>query len=240
MKKLIILPVILVAVAAAWTFKYINGKDFKLYNEAKKLEAQGDIYGAHEKISEALQINPKNRKVISYKTELYFLVKNDSALKEAYKGKEDAERAREKGDYSLAAKRLAEALAAVDSVSSLYERYSEAEELQKELIKDVDRVLQEAPERYYLKGLELYGKGEYERAYGMLEYISDRSPKVIKLMDDIAYKVGCDKYRDAETAKGDGYIVRDAISWLEKVSASSPDLVDAKARISRLKSYLKN
>ncbi len=240
MKKLIVLPVILAAIAAVWTFKYINGRDYKLYDEAKELEAQGDIYGAHDKISEALKLNPKNRKVISYKTELYFLVKNDSALKEARSGKEDAEKAMEKGDYALAAKRLDEALAAVDNVSSLYEGYSEAEELQKELIKDVDRVLREAPEKYYLKGLELYGRGEYERAYNMLGYISAPSPKIIKLMDEIAYKIGCDKYDAAEVNPGDGYAVRESISWLDKVSASSPDHIDAKARISRLKNYLKN
>lgn len=241
MKKIALICAVIFLLMAGWLLKYYNGRDYKLYNEARELAAKGDIYGAHDKISEALEINPKNRKVISYKTELYFLVKNDSAIKDAQKGKSDAERAMEKGDYALAAQRLDAALAAVDNVSTLYDGYHKAEKLQKELIKDVERVIREAPEKYYLRGMELYQRGEYERAYNMLGYISDPTPKVVKLMDEIAYKIGGDEYAKAVRGSGgDAFLVRSAISWLEKVSEGSPDSIEAKARVSKLKKYLKN
>lgn len=240
MIKPIIVGLIILASAGLWSYFSLYTEDSKLYREAKELEAKGDIYTAHDKITEALMINPKNRKVISYKTHLYFLVKNDTALQNAYKGKYDAELAMEKGDYVLAAKRLDDALSAIDSMSSMYPKYSEAEILQEEIVKIVDRVVKEAPERYYIKGQELYQKGEYERAYLMLDYISSPLPKVVKLKDELAFKLGSDKYNLSIKSNGnDAYMVNDAISWLNKVSENSPDYKNAKAYISRLKKYVK-
>ena len=235
MKKIIISIIIALLAIGAWMFKYFHGEDYILYNEAKELEANGDIYAAHEKISEALKINPKNRKVISYKSELYFLITNDSNLKNAHKLKSDAEMAMEKGDYALAAKYLDSAWAAIDNVSSLYSRYDEAVTLQKDIIIDVERVVHEAPEKYYLKAYDLYQRGEYERAYNMLGYISSPSPKVTKLKDDIAYKIGMDKYDLIKSNPNAVTIINEALIWLEKVSTSSPNYIDAKALISKLK-----
>ena len=239
MKKILIFGFVIVLIAVGWMVKSYTGKDYALYKEAKELEAKGDIYAAHDKVAEALEINPKNRKVISYKSQLYFLVKNDSALKSAYESKADAEKAMDSGDYALASKKLDDALAAVDNVSSLYSGYSEAEKLQAEIIKDVEKLVREAPEKYYLKGYELYKRGEYERAYNMLEYIISPSPKVVKLMDEIAYKIGTDKsIAVLENKDNNSYLANDAVIWLSKVSQSSPKYKDAKALISKIKNYL--
>lgn len=235
MIKPIIFGLTIIVIAGLWTYISFYSIDNKLYREAKELEKVGDIYTAHDKITEALNINPKNRKVISYKTHLYFLVKNDSALKEAYQGKKDAEYAMEKGDYVLASKRLNDALIAIDSISTMATQYKEAEILQQEIVKDVDRVIKEIPERYYLKGQELYQQGELERAYIMLDYISNPLPKVVRLKDELAFELGSNNYKKAlKSHEKNEYNINEAITWFSKVSKSSPDYKNAKAYISKL------
>lgn len=235
--KAIIIIIIIFAFLGIWMYVYYNGEDFKLYDEAKALEAKGDIVAAHDKVYEALMINPKNRKVIAYKSQLYFIVQSDTALKDAKKYRADALSARERGDFTPAAELLKKALERVEQISPLYKNYAEVVELQNTLIKDSDELLKEIPERYFAKATKLAQDSDYEHAYDTLSYINKPEPKVIKLQDELAYKVGVEKYNKAMN-KGSQADIKEGILWLSKVSDKSPDIIDAKVKMSKLNKIL--
>lgn len=240
MKKgaIIAISVIVVGILVGM-YQYSRGSDFILYNEAKELEADGKYSQAHDKIVEALAINPKNKKVLIYKTYLYNIVQNENFIKSAVKNREDAINAMNRGDYVLASEKLDAALYDVIQVSPSVQGYEKAVELQEQLLKDTEKLLKEAPEKYYIQAVGFYQNGEYQRAYNSLEYILKPEPKVIALKNDLAYRIGVEKYNECVTVKSPTpFLIRDAIMWLSKVTDGSKNFNNSKAMIKRLDSIL--
>lgn len=239
-KKAILITIAIVLAFSVAGYIYYTGEDYKLYNKALELKAKGDIYEAHEVVSEAMRINPKNRKAISLKAELYMAVKNDTFLKVALKARSDALRAIDRGDYSYASNRLQVALENIDNISTMSKEYKPAKELESLVIADAEKVLREAPESYYKRALDFSSKGEFERAYDVLDYLNKPSQKVIKLKDELAFKIGDEKYLSVVSGReSNPIIIKEAIMWFSKVSNTSPEAINVKVKINELKGKLK-
>ncbi|MDY5050096.1 MAG: hypothetical protein SPF17_01615, partial [Candidatus Mucispirillum faecigallinarum] len=83
MWKVAVGVIIIVAGIAFSGYKYFTGEENKLYEQAKQLEKEGKINEAHETILKALELNPTNRKVIAYKSQLFAVVDGETKLKNA-------------------------------------------------------------------------------------------------------------------------------------------------------------
>lgn len=220
-------------------YKYFTGEENKLYEQAKQLEAEGKIYEAHDTIVKALELNPTNRKVIAYKSQLFAIVDSDTKLKNAVSYRNDAVRAMDRGDYVDAAEKLDKANTLVYEIFPSSPVYKKAEELQAQILKDTERLKRELPERYYNRAKELANNGEYERAYNALLYIKQPSSKIIELMDQLAYQIGNDKMAEIERdSNPTAFLIRDAISWYNQISSNSPNKVDAKIKAANLNKKL--
>lgn len=220
-------------------YKYFTGEENKLYEQAKQLEAEGKIYEAHDTIVKALELNPANRKVIAYKSQLFAFVDSDTKLKKAVSYRNDAVRAMDRGDYVDAAEKLDKANTLVYEIFPSSPVYKKAEELQAQILKDTERLKKELPERYYNRAKELANNGEYERAYNALLYIKQPSNKIIELMDHLAYQIGNDKMAEIERdAYPSTFLIRDAISWYNQISSNSPNKIDAKIKAANLNKKL--
>ena len=239
MWKIIIGTLIIVLGIAFSGYKYFTGEENELYEQAKQLEAEGKVKEAHEVILKALELNPTNRKVLAYKSQLFSVVDGDNKLKNAVAFRDDAVRAMDRGDYVDAAEKLAKANTLVGERFPSSPAYEKAGELQAQIVKDTERLKRELPERYYNRAKELANNGEYERAYNALLYIKQPSAKIIELMDQLAYTIGNDKYEQIQKDNNPTvFLIRDAISWYNQVSSNSPNQVDAKIKISNLNKKL--
>lgn len=239
MWKIIIGTLIIVLGIAFSGYKYFTGKENELYEQAKQLEAEGKIKEAHEVILKALELNPTNRKVLAYKSQLFSVVDGDNKLKNAVAFRDDAVRAMDRGDYVDAAEKLDKANTLLGEIFPSSPAYEKAGELQAQIVKDTERLKKELPERYYNRAKELANNGEYERAYNALLYIKQPSAKIIELMDQLAYTIGNDKFEQIQKDNNPTtFLIRDAISWYNQVSSNSPDHVDAKIKISNLNKKL--
>lgn len=239
MWKIIIGTSIIVLGIAFSGYKYFTGEDNELYEQAKQLEAEGKVKEAHEVILKALELNPTNRKVLAYKSQLFSVVDGDNKLKNAVAFRDDAVRAMDRGDYVDAAEKLDKANTLVGEIFPSSPAYEKAGELQAQIVKDTERLKRELPERYYNRAKELANNGEYERAYNALLYIKQPSAKIIELMDQLAYTIGNDKYEQIQKDNNPtAFLIRDAISWYNQVSSNSPNQVDAKIKISNLNKKL--
>lgn len=260
----IILGIILIVGGIGYSgYIYFSGDAINLYNEAKELEKAGKIKEAHDKITEAIKISPTNRKIISYKTELFAIVDSESKFNEAVNSRNDAIRAMDRGDYVTASEKLKKAndlLYNVSQDSMLHEQLKKfqgqivkkwsnmeetkvpvkLEELQEQLIKDAERLKVEVAEKYYNRAKELSSNGEYERAYRALLTISSPDEKIKGLMDELAYKIAVDKYTEVlRDKKPTEFLVRDALLWFDKLSSSSNNLADADKKKDKLNKILK-
>lgn len=239
MWKIIIGTLIIVLGIAFSGYKYFTGKENELYEQAKQLEAEGKIKEAHEVILKALELNPTNRKVLAYKSQLFSVVDGDNKLKNAVAFRDDAVRAMDRGDYVDAAEKLDKANTLLGEIFPSSPAYEKAGELQAQIVRDTERLKKELPERYYNRAKELANNGEYERAYNALLYIKQPSAKIIELMDQLAYTIGNDKLEQIQKdSNPTAFLMRDAINWFNQVSSSSPDHVDAKIKISNLNKKL--
>lgn len=239
MWKIIIGTLIIVLGIAFSGYKYFTGKENELYEQAKQLEAEGKIKEAHEVILKALELNPTNRKVLAYKSQLFSVVDGDNKLKNAVAFRDDAVRAMDRGDYVDAAEKLDKANTLLGEIFPSSPAYEKAGELQAQIVKDTERLKKELPERYYNRAKELANNGEYERAYNALLYIKQPSAKIIELMDQLAYTIGNDKLEQIQKdSNPTAFLMRDAINWFNQVSSNSPDHVDAKIKISNLNKKL--
>ncbi len=239
MWKIIIGTLIIVLGIAFSGYKYFTGEENELYEQAKQLEAEGKVKEAHEVILKALELNPTNRKVLAYKSQLFSVVDGDNKLKNAVAFRDDAVRAMDRGDYVDAAEKLDKANTLVGEIFPSSPAYEKAGELQAQIVKDTERLKRELPERYYNRAKELANNGEYERAYNALLYIKQPSAKIIELMDQLAYTIGNDKYEQIQKDNNPtAFLIRDAISWYNQVSSDSPNQVDAKIKISNLNKKL--
>ncbi len=239
MWKIIIGTLIIVLGIAFSGYKYFTGEENELYEQAKQLEAEGKVKEAHEVILKALELNPTNRKVLAYKSQLFSVVDGDNKLKNAVAFRDDAVRAMDRGDYVDAAEKLDKANTLVGEIFPSSPAYEKAGELQAQIVKDTERLKRELPERYYNRAKELANNGEYERAYNALLYIKQPSAKIIELMDQLAYTIGNDKYEQIQKDNNPtAFLIRDAISWYNQVSSNSPNQVDAKIKISNLNKKL--
>ena len=239
MWKIIIGTLIIVLGIAFSGYKYFTGEENELYEQAKQLEAEGKVKEAHEVILKALELNPTNRKVLAYKSQLFSVVDGENKLKNAVAFRDDAVRAMDRGDYVDAAEKLDKANTLVGEIFPSSPAYEKAGELQAQIVKDTERLKRELPERYYNRAKELANNGEYERAYNALLYIKQPSAKIIELMDQLAYTIGNDKYEQIQKDNNPtAFLIRDAISWYNQVSSNSPNQVDAKIKISNLNKKL--
>ena len=239
MWKIIIGTLIIVLGIAFSGYKYFTGEENELYEQAKQLEAEGKVKEAHEVILKALELNPTNRKVLAYKSQLFSVVDGDNKLKNAVAFRDDAVRAMDRGDYVDAAEKLDKANTLVGEIFPSSPAYEKAGELQAQIVKDTERLKRELPERYYNRAKELANNGEYERAYNALLYIKQTNAKIIELMDQLAYTIGNDKYEQIQKDNNPtAFLIRDAISWYNQVSSNSPNQVDAKIKISNLNKKL--
>ena len=209
-------------------YKYFTGEENKLYEQAKQLEAEGKIYEAHDTILKALELNPTNRKIIAYKSQLFAQVDSDTKLKNAVSYRNSA------------AEKLDKANTLVYEIFPSSPVYEKAEELQAQILKDAERLKRELPERYYNRAKELANNGEYERAYNALLYIKQPSSKIIELMDQLAYQIGNDKMAEIERdSNPTAFLIRDAINWYNQISSDSPNQIDAKIKAASLNKKLK-
>lgn len=239
MWKIIIGTLIIVLGIAFSGYKYFTGEENELYEQAKQLEAEGKVKEAHEVILKALELNPTNRKVLAYKSQLFSVVDGENKLKNAVAFRDDAVRAMDRGDYVDAAEKLDKANTLVGEIFPSSPAYEKTGELQAQIVKDTERLKRELPERYYNRAKELANNGEYERAYNALLYIKQPSAKIIELMDQLAYTIGNDKYEQIQKDNNPtAFLIRDAISWYNQVSSNSPNQVDAKIKISNLNKKL--
>lgn len=236
----IIIGILIIVLGIAFSgYKYFTGEENELYEQAKQLEAEGKVKEAHEVILKALELNPTNRKVLAYKSQLFSVVDGDNKLKNAVAFRDDAVRAMDRGDYVDAAEKLDKANTLVGEIFPSSPAYEKAGELQAQIVKDTERLKRELPERYYNRAKELANNGEYERAYNALLYIKQPSAKIIELMDQLAYTIGNDKYEQIQKDNNPtAFLIRDAISWYNQVSSNSPNQVDAKIKISNLNKKL--
>ena len=180
MWKVAVGVIIIVAGIAFSGYKYFTGEENKLYEQAKQLEKEGKINEAHETILKALELNPTNRKVIAYKSQLFAVVDGETKLKNAVSYRDDAVRAMDRGDYVDAAEKLDKANTLVYEIFPSSPSYKKAEELQAQILKDTERLKRELPERYYNKAKELANNGEYERAYNAILYIKKLGNKIVE------------------------------------------------------------
>lgn len=239
MWKIIIGVIILVAGIAFSGYKYFTGEENKLYEQAKQLEAEGKIKEAHEVILKALELNPTNRKVLAYKSQLFSVVDGENKLQNAVSFRDSAVRAMDRGDYVDAAEKLDKANTLLAEIFPSSPAYGKAGELQEQIVKDTERLKRELPERYYNRAKELSNNGEYERAYNALLNIKQPDAKIRELMDQLAYQIGNDKSEQvAKDSSPTAFLIRDAIYWYNLVSSSSPNQVDAKIKISNLNKKL--
>ncbi len=241
-RTMFILVVTLFLVSVIYfTYRYFNGEDFKLYDEAVILFEDGDIEGAHNKLVEAYNIRKTNRKVLALKTTVYQLLQYKELLKTAYKAYEKALSAVDRDDYVFAAEYVDLALISLDGISEKAENYDEAMELQKKVVQVAEEIIEKAPLRYYDKGIIFLKEGEYEKAYYSFTYIGNPSKEVIQLKSDIAYKLGNKQYEKAISNMGniDLFLVRDAIFWYSKIDENYVDHKDANVQLDKLKNILK-
>lgn len=239
MWKIIIGVIILVLGIAFSGYKYFTGEENKLYEQAKQLEAAGKIKEAHEVILKALELNPTNRKVLAYKSQLFSVVDGENKLQNAVSFRDSAVRAMDRGDYVDAAEKLDKANTLLAEIFPSSPAYGKAGELQEQIVKDTERLKRELPERYYNRAKELANNGEYERAYNALLNIKQPDAKIRELMDQLAYQIGNDKSEQvAKDSNPTAFLIRDAIYWYNLVSSSSPNQVDAKIKISNLNKKL--
>ena len=239
MWKIIIGVIILVLGIAFSGYKYFTGEENKLYEQAKQLEAEGKIKEAHEVILKALELNPANRKVLAYKSQLFAVVDGENKLQNAVSFRDSAVRAMDRGDYVYAAEKLDKANTLLAEILPSSPAYGKAGELQEQIVKDIERLKRELPERYYNRSKELANNGEYERAYNALLNIKQPDAKIRELMDQLAYQIGNDKSEQvAKDSNPTAFLIRDAIYWYNLISSSSPNQVDAKIKISNLNKKL--
>ena len=239
MWKIIIGVIILVLGIAFSGYKYFTGEENKLYEQAKQLEAEGKIKEAHEVILKALELNPANRKVLAYKSQLFAVVDGENKLQNAVSFRDSAVRAMDRGDYVYAAEKLDKANTLLAEIFPSSPAYGKAGELQEQIIKDIERLKRELPERYYNRAKELANNGEYERAYNALLNIKQPDAKIRELMDQLAYQIGNDKSEQvAKDSNPTAFLIRDAIYWYNLISSNSPNQVDAKIKISNLNKKL--
>lgn len=239
MWKVAVGVIIIVAGIAFSGYKYFTGEENKLYEQAKQLEKEGKINEAYETILKALELNPANRKVIAYKSQLFAVVDGETKLKNAVSYRDDAVRAMDRGDYVDAAEKLDKANTLVYEIFPSSPSYKKAEELQAQILKDTERLKRELPERYYNKAKELANNGEYERAYNALLYIKNPGNKIVELMDQLAYQIGNDKYAEIEKDNNPtAFLIRDAINWYNQISSSSPNKIDSKIKAANLNKKL--
>lgn len=239
MWKIIIGVIILMLGIAFSGYKYFTGEENKLYEQAKQLEAEGKIKEAHEVILKALELNPTNRKVLAYKSQLFAVVDGENKLQNAVSFRDSAVRAMDRGDYVDAAEKLDKANTLLAEIFPSSPAYGKAGELQEQIVKDTERLKRELPERYYNRAKELANNGEYERAYNALLNIKQPDAKIRELMDQLAYQIGNDKSEQvAKDSNPTAFLIRDAIYWYNLISSSSPNQVDAKIKISNLNKKL--
>ena len=225
-----------------FTYRYFNGEDFKLYDEAVILFEAGNIEEAHNKLIEAYNIRQTNRKVLALKTTVYQLLRFKELLITANNAYEKALGAVDRDDYVSAAEYVDLALISLDGISEKAENYDEAMELQKKIVQVADEIIEKAPLRYYDKGIIFLKEGEFEKAYYSFTYIGKPSKEVIQLKSDIAYKLGNKQYDKAINNIGgiDQFLVRDAMFWYSKIDESYIDYKDANVRLDKLKNILKD
>lgn len=225
-----------------FTYRYFDGEDFKLYDEAVILFENGNIEEAHDKLVEAYNIRKTNRKVLALKTTVYQLLRYKELLIIANNAYEKALGAVDRDDYISAAEYVDLALISLDGISEKAENYDEAMELQKKIVQVADEIIEKAPLRYYDKGIIFLKEGEYEKAYYSFTYIGKPSEVVIQLKSDLAYKLGNKQYEKAINSMGDIdlFLVRDAIFWYSKIDESYIDHKDATVRLDNLKNILKD
>ncbi len=225
-----------------FTYRYFNGEDFKLYDEAVILFENGNIEEAHDKLVKAYNIRKTNRKVLALKTEVYQILRYKELLITANNAYEKALGAVDRDDYVSAADYVDIALISLDGISEKAENYDEAMELQKKVVQVANEIIEKAPLRYYDKGIIFLKEGEYEKAYYSFTYIGKPSKEVVQLKSDIAYKLGNKQYDKAINDIGgiDLFLVRDAIFWYSKIDESYIDHKDANVRLDTLKNILKD
>ncbi len=240
MKKFVGYIVIFVIVAAVGygIYSYQNGLDFVLYDEAKQLEEDGDVDAAFEKIKEAMMVNPKNRKVQLYRTELNFVVQNNKLLEEAKELKVEAVRAINRGDYLTANDKIALATEKIYNISPSYKDYDKVLELDVALLEDINRIKNEAPKRYYTQARGFYSSGEYERAYNIIDYIKQPNDEIAQFKNQIAYTIANLSYDKINSSQSKESQIRDAIYWYSLVEESSRDYNEAQQQIKKLNDLL--
>lgn len=236
----IIIGVIIIVLGIAFSgYKYFTGNENQLFEQAKQLEAEGKINEAHELIIKALELNPTNRKILAYKSKLFAVVDGENKLKAAVSYRDSAIRAMDRGDYVEAAEKLDKANTLIGEIFPSSPAYKQMGELQEQIVKDIERLKRELPERYYNRAKELANNGEYERAYNALLNIKQPNAKITELMDQLAYQIGNDKLNQVDKdSNPTAFLIRDAIYWFNLVSSSSPNQIDAKIKITNLNKKL--
>ena len=176
---------------------------------------------------------------MAYKSQLFAVVDGENKLQNAVSFRDSAVRAMDRGDYVYAAEKLDKANTLLAEIFPSSPAYGKAGELQEQIIKDIERLKRELPERYYNRAKELANNGEYERAYNALLNIKQPDAKIRELMDQLAYQIGNDKSEQvAKDSNPTAFLIRDAIYWYNLISSSSPNQVDAKIKISNLNKKL--
>ncbi len=219
-------------------YSYQNGLDFKLYDEAKQLESEGKIDEAFATVKRAMEVNPKNRKVQLYRTELNFVVENNKLLEQAKVLRQEAVKLTDRAEYREANDKLSEASDKLLNISPSFKKFDEVLELDKQLIEDIARIKREAPIRYYTQARGYFSSGEYERAYNIIDYIIEPDERTLLFKYQIAYTIANRSYNKIETSGSRQSQIRDAIYWYSLVGEQSQEYINAQEQIRVLNNML--
>ena len=245
-KKVIIFAVILLAIAGAVLYFYFNGSAFQLIKEAETLYAQGDIRGAHEKAQEAMEKDSFNRRAISLKSELFFLISNEDSMNQGKEALQKADAAVRSGDYINAHSLYHDAFKHFFDVSSMSEHYEEATKYIEEVVSKYNNIKKDIGDQYYTNAMRMYRNGEYSKAFEYLQQypfqgrdngMPDPLPtEIVRLKSDIGYTLGLQRYNEIKTGGGTPAktYVNDAIYWFKQIDRMDSKYPEAQQFIQEL------
>jgi tetratricopeptide (TPR) repeat protein len=234
MKRFLILLAI-IGIVGYGVYYTFTSKSYELSREAEKLYNEGQYRDAFRLADQALNLNRLNRQAIALRPKLRRIVEGEDMLDKAKSFYEEGVNLGLEGKVNDAKLKMSQAYKIATDIPGLSPSKPEAKELMKKINRDMELIIERAPEVQYREAMKYVGMGDLTRAYEALSNIDPQNEKVQRKMSELAYQLGTQRYETVVSGGGNKGIVTDGIYWFSAVQQFDENYADAQYKISELK-----
>jgi len=213
-------------------------QSYDYYYKAKQAFKEQNYKEALDFVNKALKEDRLNRPALLLKTEINKIMSSNEKYKKAKEFHKKAMRHFFEENYSEARYYISKSYGLILSIPSDAHNIEKVNTLRKQVEKDLDKIMEIIPSKFYDTAVKLAKEGQYTAAFEYLNNLSNQNSETRELKDQIAFKIGTERYaKIISSKKAEDHVVRDAIYWLAQVSEKSTLYDQAQKQIQILKNY---